>query len=94
MVLVKPATAIWRDHRCAATGQPLPALPAPSRAKPAARSDIATPAGTGLRRRSAADPSAAVAGRLLDAESGQPQVPGSRGYEVGMRAGIGGQKES
>ena len=44
--------------------------------------DIATPTGSGLRRRAAADPSVAAAGRPLDAEARQAQVPGKRGYEV------------
>jgi hypothetical protein len=83
-----------RENPCVAIAQPLPASPAPSPAKPAVGSDIATPTGAGLHRRAEADPSVAAAGQPLDAEAQQPQVPGRRGYEVGMRAGIGGRKES
>jgi hypothetical protein len=88
------ATANRAGSPCDATGPRLPALPAPSRARPAARSDIATPIEADLRRRAEADLSVAAAGRPLDAEARQPQVPGRRGYEHGRRAGKTGRKES
>jgi hypothetical protein len=86
------ATANRAGSPCDATGPRLPASPAPSRARPAARSDIATPIGAGLRSRAEADLSVAASGRPLDAEARQPQVPGRRGYEHGRRAGKPGPK--
>src|SRR5713101_6288083 len=50
--------------------------------------------GARLRKRAEADLSVAAAGRPLDAEARQPQVPGRRGYEHGRRAGKPGPKES
>ena len=93
LALILIATANRAGSPCDATAPRSPASPAPSRAKPAARSDIATPTGADLRRTAEADPSAAAAGRPLDAQARQPQVPARRGYEHGRRAGQPGPKE-
>jgi hypothetical protein len=72
------STANRAGSRHDATGSWLPASPAPSRARLAARSDIGIRVGAALRGRAEIDLSVAAAGRPLDAEARQPQVPGRR----------------